>query len=199
MGLKDYFKEAQKLIAKKIKDGDTKDMRKALNKLARDMGVQGFDLNNQIDKIIKNSIDNSTGLVDTFSDLFAQNITQIKSSFDDKVFEIVRRGLIRNDSFEKINSRLRDLSEAKTQHLQTLQNTIESGGNRASVNENAISNGCENFKLVGPSFHIRPWCAEHLNKTYSIAEIKKMDNGQGLPVWEFCGGYNCDHHWLGVR
>lgn len=60
------------------------------------------------------------------------------------------------------------------------------------------------FIYVGPSENtplgnsIRDFCRDHLDKIYSLKEIKAMDNGQGLPVLEYKGGYNCRHHWATI-
>jgi len=37
---------------------------------------------------------------------------------------------------------------------------------------------------------------KHLGNIYHIDEIEKLDNGQGLDVMTYCGGYNCRHMWL---
>jgi len=39
----------------------------------------------------------------------------------------------------------------------------------------------------------RPFCREHVGKAYTLAALKRMDNGQGLPVETFAGGMNCRH------
>jgi len=44
----------------------------------------------------------------------------------------------------------------------------------------------------------RPFCRERVGKVYSIEEIRAMDNGQGLAVEYFCGGWNCRHRWVAV-
>lgn len=44
----------------------------------------------------------------------------------------------------------------------------------------------------------RPFCRQHVGKTYRLSEVKKMDNGQGLDVVTAKGGYNCRHVWLYV-
>lgn len=43
----------------------------------------------------------------------------------------------------------------------------------------------------------RPFCAEHVGKVYSLAEIDKMDNGdsQPKPVLYYGGGWGCRHVW----
>lgn len=89
---------------------------------------------------------------------------------------------------------------ARTVHYraQTIVNTLRLGRSRGSALDKALQSGVTRFKYVGPSFNIRPFCRAHLNKTYTIDEIRDMDNGQGLPVAEFCGGHNCQHRFVPV-
>jgi hypothetical protein len=44
----------------------------------------------------------------------------------------------------------------------------------------------------------RDFCIRNVGKIFTREEIDTMDNGQGLPVFEFCGGYNCQHSWVPV-
>lgn len=41
----------------------------------------------------------------------------------------------------------------------------------------------------------RDFCRSIINEVLTIKEIEKLDNGQGLPVLEYGGGYNCRHQW----
>lgn len=67
--------------------------------------------------------------------------------------------------------------------------------------------GIDKFEYFGPDDKItREFCGHVLNGTldgferdspiYTSEEIDSMDNGQDLPVAEYCGGYNCRHRWL---
>jgi len=60
--------------------------------------------------------------------------------------------------------------------------------------------GIDKFKYFGPPAE-RPFCSHLLaeskaGKTWTRAEIESMDNGQGLPVLYYRGGYNCRHSWV---
>jgi len=56
--------------------------------------------------------------------------------------------------------------------------------------------GLQNYTYLGPRDDItRPFCEKHINRVYTLDEIKKLDNGQGLPVREYGGGWNCRHFW----
>lgn len=39
----------------------------------------------------------------------------------------------------------------------------------------------------------RPFCLEVIGKVYTLAALKTLDNGQGLPVQSHRGGYRCRH------
>jgi hypothetical protein len=75
---------------------------------------------------------------------------------------------------------------------------------RAVVTSESIRRGVEMFEYSGQlDKKTRPFCVELLTRrtppTYSIDEIRGMDNGQGLDVINSCGGYNCRHMWLPVK
>lgn len=52
------------------------------------------------------------------------------------------------------------------------------------------------YEYTGPPAE-RPFCKHLLDsgKTYIKAEIDKMNNGQGLPVFSYGGGWNCRHRF----
>lgn len=61
--------------------------------------------------------------------------------------------------------------------------------------ENAAATGTQMFKYFGPVSAItRPFCRAHAGQVFTLEEIERMDNGQGLSVRESCGGYNCRHY-----
>ena len=56
--------------------------------------------------------------------------------------------------------------------------------------------GAKRFLYAGPEdSRNRPFCAERVNKSFSIAEIDGWDNQQGIPANVYLGGYGC-RHWL---
>lgn len=44
----------------------------------------------------------------------------------------------------------------------------------------------------------RPFCSEHLGIVYTAAALRRLDNGQGLPVETFAGGYRCRHRLVPI-
>lgn len=45
----------------------------------------------------------------------------------------------------------------------------------------------------------RPFCEARAGKVFRLDTVKKWDNGQGLPVIPYLGGYNCRHRLVAVR
>ncbi len=123
----------------------------------------------------------------------------MREKFDKGVFEVVRRGLVRGESEQTIQDRIKRLGRTQGQHIATISNTIQIGIARQGAMEQATSNGAKYYRYTGAKTNARKFCDKHIGKVYSIDEIKKMDNGQGLPVEYFCGGYNCRHRWVAIE
>lgn len=95
------------------------------------------------------------------------------------------------------------LSAKEFANINTEMRTGLMGFNRTVNAIQAENAGLERFLYVGPDDDkIRDFCDEVLNErnppVYSIDEIEAMDNGQGLDVHEFGGGYNCRHAWRAI-
>lgn len=69
--------------------------------------------------------------------------------------------------------------------------------------------GFEYFEYIGPDDGVtRPFCQDVLEGSlsgfersapiYTVKEIGKMNNGQGLPAFQYGGGYRCRHRWRPV-
>lgn len=84
-------------------------------------------------------------------------------------------------------------------NLETEANTMIAGFNRTVTAAKAQELGFNLMIYIGPEDQVtRPFCSEVLSRDpaiYTIDEIKSMNNGQGLSVLEYGGGYNCRHQW----
>jgi len=59
--------------------------------------------------------------------------------------------------------------------------------------------GYTRFLYLGPEdSETRSWCSSHIRKVYTKKQIEEMNNGQGIPVKTYGGGWNCRHFWYGV-
>jgi hypothetical protein len=85
--------------------------------------------------------------------------------------------------------------------INTVINTQLAGFDNSSSRTVGLLAGLESFVYMGPlGPHTRPFCKDLLldRRLWTEPEILGMDNGQGLPVDRYCGGYNCLHHWAMV-
>lgn len=85
--------------------------------------------------------------------------------------------------------------------VDSLLNTQLAGFDNSSaktIADFAGLNRAKYFGSIGPN--TRLFCSNllNLNEIYTEAQIRAMDNHQGLPVIRYCGGYRCTHEWLWV-
>lgn len=83
-------------------------------------------------------------------------------------------------------------------HIEAEVNTAGAALDRAGSIESARMAGIEWFRYVGPATNPRKFCAFHVGNIYHISEIEAMNNGQGLSVLYYMGGYHCRHQWVAV-
>lgn len=130
--------------------------------------------------------------------LYKVDFSKIKSDAGEIITEEIRRTARAGRGYEVLRSRLlkRSLGEAQSR---TLAQTALAQFDNATMFEFAQQGGVEKFKYDGVLHtNTRPFCREHLGKKYTIDQIRKMDNHQGIPVETSCGGYNCTHFWTPV-
>lgn len=88
--------------------------------------------------------------------------------------------------------------DMKKHNIETEINTTQAAlDNTVRFSDFSLA-GVRQLKYVGPSGTVRPFCAAHINKVYTIEEVKKMVNGFGQPALAYAGGYNCRHRWAPV-
>lgn len=124
------------------------------------------------------------------------SIGNIQHQMRDDLQREVRRALVAGYGPDVLRKRL---EERGFENVQTEAQTAVSRFNNLLTFENAAATGTRTFKYFGPVSAItRPFCRAHAGQVFTIEEINQMDNGQGLPVLESLGGYNCRHYWIAV-
>ena len=68
-------------------------------------------------------------------------------------------------------------------------------GDAATGDADASAGETMYFRYAGPPAD-RAFCRTHLGGVYTRTEINSLDNGQGLDVALYMGGYNCRHRWV---
>lgn len=89
-----------------------------------------------------------------------------------------RLGVPAHQAFTAANTQIAGWDNAATKAI----------GDLAQLNE---------YWYHGPiSDNTRQFCIDHVDGIYTEEEIRAMDNGQGLPVIRYVGGYNCMHELI---
>lgn len=140
--------------------------------------------------IVKNLIDFDTAAV-------ANNIRL----YTNDVAATMMRSVIAGEEpdFTQVHEKL---GSTLARNIETETKTLLQGFSRAVTVGKAKELGFELFIYLGPDDKVtRPFCGKLLAKNppiYTAQEISGMDNGQGLDVFTYGGGYNCRHDWRPV-
>lgn len=100
-----------------------------------------------------------------------------------------------------VRRRIKQRFGTPVHHANTFVNTQLAGWDNTTAKTLADLSGLRKATYMGPlSANTRPFCINLLGsgQLYTEKQIREMDNGQGLPVIRYCGGYNCMHEWVWV-
>jgi hypothetical protein len=125
-----------------------------------------------------------------------EHISQQTAKASKAVVDMIRHGVKAGATNEEIARPLIRKLNVFKKNAETLANTGRLSLIRNDAVNKSLEAGAKFFKYMGPASGIRSFCSDHLGKVFSIEEIRQMDNGQGLPVESYCGGYNCRHRWV---
>ena len=203
------FEQALKTaISKRYVEGQPKLIAVDLKKLSMQYDV-GFAKADSIRKNIEKSLLNlwaderTTKTADKIQNTGVENnadgaFAQMQGKVNRDVKKAVDRGLKNNYSLNQITTIVnRSLNSGK--HVaRTIARTAQMAKIRSDYLLFHIKNGCTKFRYDGPGSGTRDFCGLHKGKIYTIQEILKLNNGQGLPVLIYMGGWNCRHWWTAI-
>lgn len=122
----------------------------------------------------------------------ASHIVRAEQAIKEKVSRKIAEGVISGTSrADLIESIVRETGSYRTV-VRTWENTSRAGYQNGASIAVAKEAGVEKFKLVGAAPE-RSWCKVYYEQSKPLAFWKRQNNGQGLPVVPYCGGYNCVH------
>lgn len=139
---------------------------------------------------IKNLISDQSGIRAHLRGAMTELQKDIMNEF---VKSIARTGNFDDDKFVKALARR---LKKPARQLAVEVNMARAGVSRSARVEGTAKIAGVVYRYVGPEQNIRQFCAENLNKLFTLEEIKKMDNGFDLDVLVYAGGYNCRHRWV---
>lgn len=170
-----------------------------------------FTVNDSINELVKSS---ETLLLQTATPLYRSEVAELyrqtQSSvarMNGKVVEdvtsILTDAFAKGKSVSEIAAELQYKLNVRKSSIQTIVETTGRGIDRVSTIATAEKAGITSFRYDGPKTNIRPFCEDLMKRSergesWTLDQIRAMDNGQGLPVHVHCGGYNCRHRWKPV-
>lgn len=128
--------------------------------------------------------------------LLGDQYAKTRSGVAASVTSTVRRSVARGEAPQRVARRVESILKIARNHADTIVRTASIATARTATLSRALEDGVRFFRYSGPTANQRPWCAERTGRVFSIDEIRAMDNGQGLPPEQYCGGWNCRHRWV---
>jgi hypothetical protein len=142
-------------------------------------------------------------LFDTIASRTDADLARVAGEVDLRIVKALRRTWS-EDGFDetRLRATLRSAVRGSRANAETLARTAAGAYDRAArlIDAESTADGEQRYRYAGPPAD-RSFCEQRLKeakdgKTYTLTEIRKLSNGQGLPAELYCGGYNCRHQWL---
>lgn len=130
-------------------------------------------------------------------DVALGNYSKLERDMERGLVDVIRQGFTEHLGIEEVENRIASKLGVERHRVSTLARTGMAAVSRATTVYTATDAGIKRFRYAGPSAE-RDFCRERRGNIYTIEEIERMDNGQGLDVLSHCGGYNCKHSWVAV-
>ena len=200
--LREFLKKAAQIIRTDIKNGTPDLSRQKIKMLRRKMGLDE-KAEKLAEQIAKNEIKKlgEKYIAEKYSAVVKESVTLIseaESAISSRVLKLAAQSL-KNVEQDNLLRNLSRFEKTQQRYLQTVANTAQSAVRRSQLFIDAQTSDIKKFRYEGSEGgNIRDFCKSHVGKIYTLSEIKKLDNGQGLSVQFYCGGYNCRHRWVAV-
>lgn len=200
--LREFLKKAAQIIRTDIKNGTPDLSRQKIKMLRRKMGLDS-NAEKLAEQIAKNEIKKlgEKYIAEKYSAVVKESITLIseaESAISSRVLKLAAQSL-KNVEQSDLLRNLQRFEKTQQRYLQTVANTAQSAVRRSQLFIDAQESDINKFRYEGSTGgNIRDFCKNHVGKIYTLEQIKKLDNGQGLSVQYYCGGYNCRHRWVAV-
>lgn len=143
-------------------------------------------------------VDHDRGTIDDLSRPILQGISRLGEVLETTVLDEVSRGIRKDLPTAEVARAIQSRIDVTENVSKTLARTANVGIANAKRIQDGKDAGLQFFQYGGSQSPEREFCKANVNRIFSLEEIRAMDNGQGLPVEFFCGGYNCRHFWIPV-
>lgn len=136
--------------------------------------------------------------LDQILDGQAADVVAVFKDAEKQMREAVARGVLSGGSLADVIQEVANINETTFLRASNAVDTAIMGVGRRAVMAEAEELEQYGIDLVyvyvGPRDNKnRPFCAQWVGK--AVTQPSELDKQQGLPVQDFCGGYNCRHSW----
>ena len=197
-----FQKAIREAIKQRYAEGNPKLIREDVANIAKSFGKSAEEatatLADMETQIRNNFLDNSMRKEERIKPTLFSQINAIGAP----VQQAVDRGIRNKADQQELTKLVERTSNLAAYQARTIGRTAAMGKARGEYLLTHLRNGCRQFRYSATSSHPatppRAFCQAHTGEVIHINEINKMDNGQGLPVIFYMGGYNCTHTWEAV-
>lgn len=136
-------------------------------------------------------------IVDEVLQDLQSNFAKVNNKINADIERIVRNALSAQLDTNAIRELLRSVLIITDRQRTTIARTARISANRTAQIKVFEKGNVQFVKYVGVPT-VRRFCAQHLNKTYSLLVAKNMLNDFRQNALTYCGGWNCRHRWIAV-
>jgi hypothetical protein len=132
---------------------------------------------------------------------FVENMGQMREELLNKTLEVAEEQILSGTlNKQALQDSILQAAEGKLHWARTNARQVVGGYNRIHRDEVRKELELDRALYYGEvRNNSRPFCRQLIGKVFSLEQIEQMNNGQGLSVLTYCGGWNCIHSWLWVR
>lgn len=136
--------------------------------------------------------------VTRLTDEFQNNMGEMRDELLDKTVEVMRQNISKGSlSRAAMAESIIEAADGRLHHARTNARMVVSAYNRIGRDEVRQAADLQHGYYYGNvRTSSRAFCRACIGRVFSMEQIDRMSNGQGLPVVIYCGGWNCIHSWL---
>ena len=129
---------------------------------------------------------------------FTTNMGSMRDELLDKTVEVMTENVAKgNISLADMSDSILEAADGQLHHARTNARMVVSAYNRIGRDQVRRDAGLEHAYYYGDRrTNTRIFCVRCIGRVFSLEQIERMANGQGLDVKLYCGGWNCIHSWL---
>lgn len=131
-------------------------------------------------------------------EIFLSNMGSMREELLETTLDVATRQIAGGTlNLDVLRESIKDAAGGRLHWARTNARMVVGGYNRMHRDEVRKNQGYDRGYYYGDErINTRPFCRALIGKMLSLKQIEELNNGQGLDVKIYCGGWNCIHSWL---